>query len=339
MGVGLGRGVASRCAAAPGEGRSGEGLGPSPQPALRSRRPAWGRGGGGRPARRGRPPRSAPTTSSNDGWRARAMTSAPRRSHGRRSRACQRGSADAQTGGDHRRSRVEGHGDAVHRDPDAGQPVLRLLAVESAVTQVGEHEVYVGASGEHVDAGRPGVRLEQPFGQDSAAMTATLACVPECGCTLADCAPTAPSPGQWPAARRRRRAHTHRSTACPGSPRRTCSSGPSPAPASRRPGRSSPTRSSPASTAGGAPHGPRQQRSPGRTPRAGGPGTRRWAARVLLGSRGLVVAPYARGCVTHNSPSRTSSRDVSRSPPTPEGAEQPPPEGPPWTSGRTARTR
>ena len=60
--------------------------------------------------------------------------------------------ADAQAGGDHRRARVERDGVAVDGDPDLVQPVLGLLAVELGLAQVDEHQVHVGAAGEHVDA-------------------------------------------------------------------------------------------------------------------------------------------------------------------------------------------
>ena len=50
-----------------------------------------------------------------------------------------------------------------------------------------------------------------------------------------------------------RRTRSRRSSACPDSPRRTCWSGPSPAPRARRARRSSPTRSAPGSGSGAAP--------------------------------------------------------------------------------------
>ena len=62
--------------------------------------------------------------------------------------------ADPQPRGLHRRARVERHGVAVDRDADLVQAVLGLLAGQLglAVAQVDEHQVHVGAAGEHVDA-------------------------------------------------------------------------------------------------------------------------------------------------------------------------------------------
>ena len=60
--------------------------------------------------------------------------------------------ADAQAARDHRRARVERHGVAVDGDADLVQAVLGLLAVELGLAQVDEHEVHVGAAGQHVDA-------------------------------------------------------------------------------------------------------------------------------------------------------------------------------------------
>ena len=79
----------------------------------------------------------------------------------------ERGRADAQARGDHRRARVERHRVAVHRDADLVQEVFGLLAVELRVAQVGEHEVHVGAAGEHVDAGRARVVGGEALGEDA----------------------------------------------------------------------------------------------------------------------------------------------------------------------------
>ena len=66
----------------------------------------------------------------------------------------QRGRADAQARGLHRRTRVERHRVAVDRDVDLRKPVLGLSARQRrlGVAQVDEHQVHVGAAGEHVDA-------------------------------------------------------------------------------------------------------------------------------------------------------------------------------------------
>ena len=58
-----------------------------------------------------------------------------------------------------------GHRVAVDGDADLVQPVLGLLAVEVGLAQVGEHEVDVGAAGEHVHSGGEqlvGERLQRP---------------------------------------------------------------------------------------------------------------------------------------------------------------------------------
>src|SRR4051794_349845 len=64
----------------------------------------------------------------------------------------QRGGADAQAARHGGRPRIERHRVAVDGDPDLGQPVLGLLAVEVGLAEVDEDEVDVGAAGEHVDA-------------------------------------------------------------------------------------------------------------------------------------------------------------------------------------------
>ena len=87
--------------------------------------------------------------------------------------------ADAQTRGDHRRARVERHGVAVDRDADLVQHVLGLLAVELRVAQVGEHQVHVGAAGEHVDAAGARVLGGQAVGQDLRAADGALLAVAE----------------------------------------------------------------------------------------------------------------------------------------------------------------
>ena len=65
----------------------------------------------------------------------------------------QRRRADAQPGRHHRRPGVERYGVAVDRDTDGVEPVLGLLAVDGRVTQVHQHQVDVGAAGEHGDPG------------------------------------------------------------------------------------------------------------------------------------------------------------------------------------------
>src|SRR4051794_40067066 len=59
--------------------------------------------------------------------------------------------ADAQAARYGGRPRIEGDRVAVDRDPDLGQPVLGLLAVEIGLAQVHQDEVDVGTAGEHVD--------------------------------------------------------------------------------------------------------------------------------------------------------------------------------------------
>src|SRR5699024_5334618 len=59
---------------------------------------------------------------------------------------------DAQAGGDHRRARVERNGIAVNGDANLVQQILRLLAIELGVAQVSQHQVNIGAAGEHLDA-------------------------------------------------------------------------------------------------------------------------------------------------------------------------------------------
>ena len=87
--------------------------------------------------------------------------------------------ADAHARGDHRRARVERHGVAVHRDADLVQAVLGLLAVDRRVAQVDEHEVHVGAAGEHVDAGRRRVVGGEALGEDLRAADGALLAVLE----------------------------------------------------------------------------------------------------------------------------------------------------------------
>ena len=85
----------------------------------------------------------------------------------------QRARADAQAAGDHRRARIEGDGVAVDGDADLGQAVLGLLAVELGVAQVDEHEVHVGAAGEHVDrAGRAQQLIGERLGAGHRALLA-----------------------------------------------------------------------------------------------------------------------------------------------------------------------
>ena len=80
---------------------------------------------------------------------------------------------------------------------------------------------------------------------------------------------TAPSRGRSRAARSRRRARSRRSSACPDSPRRTCSSARCPGTRAPPRARSSPTRSSPASAAGARARGRSPRRPRGRRRRAG----------------------------------------------------------------------
>ena len=63
----------------------------------------------------------------------------------------QRRGADPQARGVHRRALVEGDRVAVDGDPDLLEPLLGVLAVEALDGDVDEHEVDVGAAGEHVD--------------------------------------------------------------------------------------------------------------------------------------------------------------------------------------------
>ncbi len=75
----------------------------------------------------------------------------------------------------HRRARVERHGVAVDGDLDLVQPVLCLPAGELRLrlAQIDEHEVHVGAAGEHVDAV---AGLQQLLGERARALHgATLA--------------------------------------------------------------------------------------------------------------------------------------------------------------------
>ena len=62
-----------------------------------------------------------------------------------------------------------GHGVAVDGDADLVQQVLGLLAVERGVAQVDQHQVHVGAAGEHRDAGLGDVGAGQPLGEDPGA--------------------------------------------------------------------------------------------------------------------------------------------------------------------------
>ena len=134
--------------------------------------PVYGGGAAGRPAPRRR--RRASPGARRAGTGRRSRSRAPRARRGRtrsraaaraamiwptsaKSSACsaarrERGGADAQAGGDRRRARVERDGVAVDGDADVVQAVLGLLAVELGLAQVDEHEVDVGAAGEHVDA-------------------------------------------------------------------------------------------------------------------------------------------------------------------------------------------
>ena len=52
----------------------------------------------------------------------------------------------------HRRALVERDRVAVDGDADLLEPVLAVLAVEAGRAEVDQHEVHVGAAGEHVDA-------------------------------------------------------------------------------------------------------------------------------------------------------------------------------------------
>ena len=63
--------------------------------------------------------------------------------------------------------------------PAVVQEVLGLLAVELGVAQVDEHEVHVGAAGEHGDAGRGDVRRGQALGEDPRAVERALLAVLE----------------------------------------------------------------------------------------------------------------------------------------------------------------
>ena len=61
------------------------------------------------------------------------------------------------------------------------QDVLRLLAVDSRVAQIDEYEVHVGATGEHVDTNRGGIRLHQTRGEDLCAADGALLTIRELG--------------------------------------------------------------------------------------------------------------------------------------------------------------
>jgi hypothetical protein len=74
----------------------------------------------------------------------------------------QRRRAHPQAAGDHRRARVERDSVAVDRDADLVQTVLRLAAVELRLAEIDEHEVHVGAAGEH---GHPVAGLPELLGQ------------------------------------------------------------------------------------------------------------------------------------------------------------------------------
>ena len=74
----------------------------------------------------------------------------------------ERGRADSQPGRDGRRARVERDGVAVDGDADVVQPVLGLLAVEVRVAQVDQHQVHVGAAGQHVHAAREQLLAHDP---------------------------------------------------------------------------------------------------------------------------------------------------------------------------------
>ena len=86
----------------------------------------------------------------------------------------ERRGADPHARRHHRRPRVVRHGVLVHRDADLVQPVLGLLARHLGGAQVDEHEVHVGAAGEHVDARRLRVGCGEALGQDGGAALGAL---------------------------------------------------------------------------------------------------------------------------------------------------------------------
>ena len=56
------------------------------------------------------------------------------------------------------------------------QPVLALLAVELGVAQVDQHQVHVGAAGDHGDTGGGDIGGQQPLGEDLGAPSRVRCC-------------------------------------------------------------------------------------------------------------------------------------------------------------------
>ena len=108
--------------------------------------------------------RPAPRARTRSGPRARPRSPAAisRMSSSTRPRVVSAGRPDPQARGVHRRALVERDRVAVDRDPDLLEALLGLLAVEPGRGQVDEHQVHVGAAGEHVDAARDQALGERP---------------------------------------------------------------------------------------------------------------------------------------------------------------------------------